>query len=494
MKDRSDFHAQDWISTPQAGGSPPLTDEQREFAKELLGLVQDIHPDPSFVASLEKRLADPSHLPGGQSSDSPERKSVLLAGMRSTWRLGLSLAALALIVILIVVSLEFLPRTAAVPSASQNTPTATLRETSILEMPATPIHQPDRSNRSPTVASTPPPELILASTRVLAGLVYRAFLGNASLYQINAAGQSVALSNHVNVNISALSPDGRWGLVNSLGDYWIIDLAQDNLLKLTLTPDRQESGGVWWPARPGLILFDSFAVTGERDLSAGMGYLSVIHSDGSGYQVLDEEHPAVSPPAPSPDGQWVAYGAGETAWLYRWEQGPQVFDPRDYGLESLKGQRISEPQWSPDGKKLAWRWESVLNVGPRLGLVVFDLERKNALLLHLFEPATESSGLEFRWSPDGKWLAVLAQSKEESQAGTWVVSADGQMDQEWHLTGMDYAPAVWSPDGRWLALMPLGAKNQSENGLWLIDSASWQRSFVALSQGGPYDVLEWKQP
>jgi WD40 repeat protein len=346
----------------------------------------------------------------------------------------------------------------------------------------------------PTETPAQSSDSIRSSTRLLAGLVYRAFLGDASLYQINAAGQSVVLSNHVNVNISALSPDGRWGLVNSLGDYWIIDLAQDNLLKLTLTPDRQESGAVWWPARPGLILFDSITARSERDLAVGMGYLSVIHSDGSGYRVLDGEHPAITPPAPSPDGQWIAYGSGETAWLYHWDQGTQSFAPRDYGLESLKGQRISGPQWSPDGKKLAWSWESMLNVGPRQGVVVFDLESKKAQLLHLFEPGGASSGLEFRWSPDGKWLAVLAQSKDESQAGTWVVSTDGQKYTELRLTGMDYGPAVWSPDGRWLVLTPLGEKNQSENGLWLLDSASWQRSFVEMPQEGPYDILEWRRP
>lgn len=94
------------------------------------------------------------------------------------------------------------------------------------------------------------------------------------------------------------------------------------------------------------------AKTVDEEIGPGYtGGLYVINIDGTDQRTIDNEHSAANFAA-SPDGQMIAYGAGETAFLYIWKTGIEVFDPRDYGLDSPKEQAITSPSWSPAGTEL----------------------------------------------------------------------------------------------------------------------------------------------
>ena len=95
---------------------------------------------------------------------------------------------------------------------------------------------------------------------------------------------------------------------------------------LTHTPERQECCFQWWPGRFDIVLFQSMPVEAEETPGTG-GYLTAVGIDGQGYHILDPEHPfGAGQFAPSPDGQTIAYGDGQTSWLYQ-QGGSQVFNP-----------------------------------------------------------------------------------------------------------------------------------------------------------------------
>jgi Tol biopolymer transport system component len=315
----------------------------------------------------------------------------------------------------------------------------------------------------------------------LAGLVF----GGGDLRQIQTDGTEKLLYERP---VDVVSPDLQIALTNSNADYWMYTLATRNLQRLTMTETRTECCAVWWTNHPNKILFLSNILGGNSGLST-QGYLTMVKQDGTGYLVLDSDHPSTGEPAPSPDGTWIAYGFGDTGWLFGGEQDPQKIDPVDYGLASLKGQTISNPAWSPDGKKLAWAWQSNLNSGSKAGILILDMEKKSYQLGKLFL----IDGLVFypqiRWSPDGAWLAYYIEPKDANVSGTYVMRTDGSMDSDIRISGKSVAPGAWSPDGKWLAL--IGDVEAPSVGIYLAHTGDWQLTYMGFGQSMPHKIFGW---
>lgn len=191
-------------------------------------------------------------------------------------------------------------------------------------------------------------------------------------------------------------------------------------------------------------------------------------------------------PAPSPDGEWLAYlrydgktdpqirlwvpGRGEERKLTRvnslahlaWtSDGRLLFsqlefhDPyrlfsdlysvgRDGRVERLtRGMRLDQPHVAPDGARVA----VVQGGGGTTRLVVFDLRTGDLKALTDFR--AEEHWAFPRWSPDGRWIAAVRWRR-----GGWMdlVLLSPQGEVVWEVTqdrAVDITPA-WSPDGRWL--------------------------------------------
>jgi dipeptidyl aminopeptidase/acylaminoacyl peptidase len=316
----------------------------------------------------------------------------------------------------------------------------------------------------------------------LAGLIF----SGGELQQIQLDGSVKTLYPK---QIEALSPDLNLGLTNSNGDFWLVKLDTQSITRLTMTENRVECCGTWWNNHPDKILFLSNTLGGNTGVATS-GYLTVIKQDGTGYLVLDPDHPSSGVPAVSPDGVWIAYGYGETAWLFGGELGPQKINPVDYGLASLKGQTISMPAWSPDGRYLAWRWQSVLNSGSKVGVLILDLVEKSYRLGTLFSAETGVPELKLTWSPDGKWLAYSKTSSAQEESGTYLIQADSANLAEIKITNPRILPQLWSPDGTKLVLV---ANQEPELGslFYLFDLANRQVSRIGLEQYLAGSTLTW---
>lgn len=293
-----------------------------------------------------------------------------------------------------------------------------------------------------SIQDVPPnPKVSIPIDPALAGLVYRD-LNKGSIWQVDQNGNAFEL---VRLYQAAISPHGTQALFVQDDDIWLMDFLSWQRRNLTQTTDRLEFDPQWWAANPETIVFGS--VPAEEDLGPSSGQMTLIHLDGSGYQVIEEDS-SYGLPALNPDGKTIASDVAGQAYLYGLDGSKQLFDPTSFGLFGIN--KMASPSWSPDGKRIAWWAQGIFNSasGPQFGLVVFDLQKQSAQVIHPYTVLGGSGGWlsPAVWSPTGEWLAGITRG-ERNKADTWVMRVDGL--EEYSLGSTD--TPVWQPDGTQLA-------------------------------------------
>ena len=125
--------------------------------------------------------------------------------------------------------------------------------------------------------------------------------------------------------------------------------------------------------------------------------------------------------------------------------------------------------WSPDGTKIAFFWvreETVqLWVMPAGGGWPLQLT-DTPLAIHVYRSIVDRRfTVGPQWSPDGKHIAFVARLGEDKEAGLWVVSlAGGEPRRLTRHRGSDWCPR-WSPDGKHIAFVSL---REGTNDLWVV--------------------------
>jgi Tol biopolymer transport system component len=253
-------------------------------------------------------------------------------------------------------------------------------------------------------------------------------------------------------------------------DIWLLELTSGVQRNLTNTPDRDEVGPSWWLGRPGVVVFGS----DTRTYMENAEFPTIVGLDGSGYRILDTNRSG--PRALSLDGQAIAYGGyDKDGVIYRWDVGPEPFDPAEYGILVEK---LFQPAWSPDGRYLAWKVAGDFwgNGSTQIGVAIFDLEAQTANLYHVYQPVGGGMFANYlEWSHDGQWLAFVTHNED---------AASGRQPNLWVLRPQDgleikISPGdvpTWRYDGRYLAYMQTDEEGHQE--VWLAEADTWESAEI----------------
>ena len=149
---------------------------------------------------------------------------------------------------------------------------------------------------------------------------------------------------------------------------------------------------------------------------------------------------------------------------------------------------VADPQWSPDGRRLALVRDKELRV------LEADGSREVTV--------TSAPGLSLpRWSPDGRRLAFVARRRGWSQL--WLVDApvprrgrparDPRPPEPTTLspTGIDVEDVAWLADGRSIAIVSFRPPDHEAASIHLVDAATGEERWVA---GGGQDWASGPRP
>jgi len=150
------------------------------------------------------------------------------------------------------------------------------------------------------------------------------------------------------------------------------------------------------------------------------------------------------------------------------------------GLRKLTGSRDEEsfgmvPAWSPEGGKIAFEDEGMINV------INPDGSGRKEL--------TGTVGAQSApvWSPDGQKIAYIANS------GLYVINADGTGREKLPVGARGLAHHAWSPDGQRIAFFCPGNTNVADNSLCAINADGTERTQLArdISPSGYPAFAAW---
>ncbi|HJS19271.1 MAG TPA: S9 family peptidase [Anaerolineales bacterium] len=210
------------------------------------------------------------------------------------------------------------------------------------------------------------------------------------------------------------------------------------------------------------------------------GWLNRITTDRPLAPYWDDEIPTWSP-----DGRWIAFGIKGHVHLVPCEGGlpkkitdfaPSASSPRfipdSHGLivsverddadqllltdingswpRALTTDKSGDhwdPRPSPDGKSILYTLRRFDDLN-RLDIVLLEIETGKSITLY-GKPSTRA--MSARWSPDGKWIAFIAQETERDEI--YLIRPDGNGLHQLTNTGYDVFQFEWSSDGKQMAVI-----------------------------------------
>ena len=327
--------------------------------------------------------------------------------------------------------------------------------------------------REPPTGSAPPERILDVVQREYPGLV-ESFLGVSAEGGMSYAEQEIEESMPTDILISTRftryptrgvtpdwSPDGKWIAVtsNKSGneDIWIKSVVSDEEVQITHDPSsdrvpRWSPDGTMllfasdrtgtlnlWTVSPFETERTATQVTSDADVLAAEGTGSwspdgteivfasdrdgnydlwiISASDGARRQLTS--HPQDEWAADwSPDGQWIAFNAGDR----KREADLWIIPSNGGAARQLTAQQSYAPSWSPDGEWIVFCSMRGPDRGLRYSWGGWDIwlfPSSGGTPLRLTkEPGQDE--LEARWSPDGTKIVYNRKSLQSGDHGLWI--------------------------------------------------------------------------
>ena len=168
-----------------------------------------------------------------------------------------------------------------------------------------------------------------------------------------------------------------------------------------------------------------------------------INPDGTGLEQLTSDPERRNLASVSPDGKRIAYASGTPG-----RTGMYVLNVDGTG-ETLVLNHGSEPVWSPDGSRIAFRSRYSGSLPEHDDIWVVDADGSNPVNLGDVTGAHSWRDLEPAWSPDGRQIAYA--SERSGQSEIWIMNADGSDPVQVTTSGASASRPAWSPDGGHIA-------------------------------------------
>ena len=173
--------------------------------------------------------------------------------------------------------------------------------------------------------------------------------------------------------------------------------------------------------------------------------------------------------------RWISFALASRTGAHLYVAHPDGTSMRR--LENRSGDK-QDPDWSPDGRRVAVRWlpHGDYSYTP---ILILDLERKTTFNL---SKRTGIAGFAPSWSPDGRRLALAGKRRGAGRERLYVMKADGTEVRVLSPAGTEVQYPAWSPDGRRIAFVAV------VNGgfdIYAVDADG--RHLARLTSGGGYE-------
>jgi Tol biopolymer transport system component len=210
--------------------------------------------------------------------------------------------------------------------------------------------------------------------------------------------------------------------------------------------------------------------------------LRLYDLDSEAERLLIADSPFGAAPVWSPDGRWLAYAASSGLLLIELDTDGETLHTETYasGLN---------PVWSPDSRRLAYA-SARTGTFTSTQLTVIDLAPGQARPLTAHATGDIS---HLMWSPDSAQILYTMAGRDPSTGApvraVTLVHADGGDPRPLPNSQLLLSPKSWSPDGRWLAV--IASRSTEDWRLELIDAASLQVQYQ-WALGDLFTDVAWK--
>ena len=222
-----------------------------------------------------------------------------------------------------------------------------------------------------------------------------------------------------------------------------------------VTPPAVETGDAGGPEPFGFLAFYSFRGGDDDPETVGDQEIYTMNVDGSDQANISNHEADDFEPDWSPDGTRIAFASlrdGGQAHIF-------VMDADGGNVVKLTGQNggYLSPRWSPDGQSIALSRSGTIMV----------MNADGSGLREVFQPQLEETaepchgpGFPGGWSPDGKRITYYSASASRQTGEICIVdAATGEIEAVVVEPVAIHAEPVWSPDGRYLAYRSIRGDN-----------------------------------